>query len=144
MRKSRALENMMYIAYAQMGRLVDESLMEARMYGHSGIVDYEGKMVAEAPHAGEVVVREVIDIQILRRKRAARIMLQDNMNEAFVKFYEKHIMFPKNKWRDKPMESPKEKFRVSGENLRDLFERGVFAAASPSRATCSLRRKHVR
>jgi predicted amidohydrolase len=128
MRKSRALENMYYIAYAQMGRLVDESLMEARMYGHSGIIDYEGKVVAEAPHAGEVVVREVIDIQILRRRRAARTMLQDNMNEAFAKFYEKHVMFPANKWRDKPMESPAEKFRVSGENLRELFKKGVFTA----------------
>ncbi len=127
LRRARALENMLYIAYAQMGSLQSPELPQGRMYGHSGIIDYEGKMVAEAPHAGEVVVREIIDIQILRRRRAARIMLQDNMNEAFVKFYEKHIMFPANKWKNTPMESPREKTRVSGENLRELYKKGVFA-----------------
>jgi predicted amidohydrolase len=128
MRKSRAVENTLYIAYAHMGRLADPSRTEGDWYGHTGLIDYEGKMVAEAPHAGEMVIRGIIDIQVLRRRRAQGFALANNMNEAFIKMYERHIMFPANKWLKKPNGGPSKKVKASGENLRELFKKGVFTS----------------
>ncbi len=84
--RTRALENMAYVVAANQGA----SLKHYPPYswpGGSQVVDYDGRMLAEAsPGPGERIVVAPIDISSLRHERASRIghhMLSHLRTEAY-------------------------------------------------------------
>jgi predicted amidohydrolase len=73
----RALENCVYIISSNSARTINDppnfptKVPEQWSCGHSMIVDYWGKVIAEANSFGEEVISSVIDVASLRRRRCS-------------------------------------------------------------------------
>jgi predicted amidohydrolase len=127
MRRARAYENVAYFASVNNGGLLGSGAPRVRSRGHSEIINYEGKPVAAADSAGEIVLCATISLQRLRYRRT-----QVRMNfpaqskiKMYAPTYRKAERIPNNAWASRPVESSDE-----GPQL----VRKVIEAVSKSRA----------
>jgi predicted amidohydrolase len=110
MRRARAYENVAYFASVNNGGLLGSGAARARSHGHSEIINYEGKPLAMADSAGEIILCATISLQRLRYRRT-----QVRMNfpaqskiKMYAPTYQKAERVPNNAWASRPLESPDE------------------------------------
>ena len=109
-RRSRAYENVSYLASVNNGGLIGGLGPRIRAHGHSEIISYEGKPLASADSAGELAIHATISLQRLRYRR-----MQVRMNfpaQSKIKMYGasyyKTSRMPNNVWATRPIQSAEE------------------------------------
>ncbi len=68
-RRVRAFENMVYLASANIGEMIDCNMPRGRNRGHSEVLDYRGTTLTTAEAPGQVIVVANADIRALRSAR---------------------------------------------------------------------------
>jgi predicted amidohydrolase len=134
-RRTRAYENMAYLAMANCGPSIEGSRPTDFSHGHSQIVDYEGQVMNMAESAGDTMITAEIDIEALRRRRSqARINFLAEFSPAIhAPIYEAAEAWPVDRWADTPLASVAEGREVERGVIERMTENGVFAA--PGSAT---------
>jgi hypothetical protein len=76
-----------------------------RSHGGSEIVDFNGKIVGEAPNPGEALAIGPIDLKALRERRAEirGNVLAQSRTEIYAREYQRHQGTGINRWLDKPI-----------------------------------------
>ena len=102
MRRARAYENVAYFASVNNGGVVGSRAPRVRSHGHSEIINYEGKPLANVDSAGEATIHATIALQRLRYRR-----MQVRMNfpaqskiKMYAPIYHKADRIPNNAWTD--------------------------------------------
>lgn len=123
--RSAAQFNMMYVVAPSPGDMIGPHYPTKYLMGHSMIVDYNGAVICYADYAGETVTGTVINIELLRKRRADPYMNYIPMlrTEVFRKMYAKPI-YPKNLYLERPPSTHME--RVGGLPLEKFFNEGIF------------------
>lgn len=129
--RARAHENMVYILGPDWGRVEYKYYPENFCPGRSQIIDYNGRIIAEAPYPGESVIAATIDIETLRRRRAMVFSnyWSDLRTEVFKEIYEKPI-YPPNLFLKHPPESLAQKMEGTCQAFNYLCDRGTYTKPS--------------
>ena len=125
--RARAHDNMVYVVAPDWGRVEYKYYPENFCPGRSQIIDYHGRVIAEAPYPGESVVGAMIDIEALRRRRTMVTYnyWPDLRTEVFREIYENPI-YPPNLFLEHPPESLSQKMEGEIEGFRRLYEWGTY------------------
>lgn len=142
--RARAQENMVYVVAPNWGKVGYKYYPENFCPGRSQIIDYYGRIIAEAPYPGESVIAAFIDIEELREQRA---MMHANFwvdmrFEPFKEIYENSI-YPPNLFLKHPPESLAQKMEGEIQAYRNLYERGTFTRPSLEEETIEQRLKRA-
>lgn len=129
--RARAHDNMVYVVAPDWGKVEYKYYPENFCPGRSQVVDYNGRIIAEAPYPGESVIGAVIDIEALRRRRTMLYYnyWPDLRAEVFKEIYE-HPIYPPNLFLEHPPESLSQKMSGEAEGFSYLYERGTFTQPS--------------
>ena len=125
--RARAHDNLVYVLAPDWGRVKYQYYPENFCPGRSQIVDYNGRIIAEAPYPGESVIGALIDIEALRRRRTLMMWnyWPDLRAEVFKEIYE-HPIYPPNLFLEHPPESLSQKMAGEAQGFDYLYERGTF------------------
>ncbi|MGY8937931.1 MAG: nitrilase-related carbon-nitrogen hydrolase [Alphaproteobacteria bacterium] len=150
-RRTRAYENSMYVISSNHGGYVAQVAGEVftdspglnfqqrrsgeiapmhRSHGGSEIVDFNGKIVGQAPNPGEALAIGSIDLKALRERRAEvrGNILAQSRTEIYAKEYARNQGTGINHWLDKPI-AHKSEARQNTEAVIDRYLKdGVYAA----------------
>ena len=140
--RARAHENLVYVVAPDWGSVKYEYYPENRGPGRSQIIDYNGRVIAEAPYPGESVIVAEIDIEALRRRRTMMYWnyWPDLRAEVFKEMYE-HPIYPPNLFLEHPPESMAQKMAGEAQGFDYLYRRGTFTRPSGKVATLEERMK---
>jgi predicted amidohydrolase len=110
MRRARAYENVAYFASVNNGGFLGSGAPRVRSRGHSEIISYEGKPLATADSAGEVVLHATISLQRLRYRRTEVRMNfpAQSKIKMYGPTYRKAERIPNNVWASRPLQSADE------------------------------------
>jgi predicted amidohydrolase len=132
--RARALDNNMFVIANQGGPALPPGDGSAGgvvdRWKHSMVVDYTGRVIAEARHGGaSTFLAATLDVEALRDYRTRSpwgSWLKDLTTEQYQILYEQPI-FPRNLWLDRPPVSA-ERYRdeVLGPQVQLLVDRGVW------------------
>ncbi len=127
-RRVRAYENLCYLLCANVGPLNGEPAAEHNRWP-SQIIDFEGRVLAEAADSGESHATAVLDLQALRRHRAApmRNLLAQLQPQLHAPDYASAELWPLGHWAQQPLQQPREMFAVEADVWRRLCESGRFS-----------------
>jgi predicted amidohydrolase len=98
-RRARAIENTVYVVSCNTAAIEGIDLPGASADGGSMVVDYEGRVLAEAGQGESVVAAAEIDLEGLRRYRRRPGMgnlLSRQRFEAYAESYRRHSFYPAN------------------------------------------------
>jgi predicted amidohydrolase len=98
-KQARAFENMVYVVSANSGGISGTPIPPNSTDGHSQVVNYRGKVLAEAGHGESINGFAEIDIESLRRTRsrpAMSNMLARQRLELFADTYSGEAVYPAN------------------------------------------------
>ena len=129
--RARAHENLVYVAAPDWGKVKYKYYPENFCPGRSQIIDYNGRIIAEAPYPGESVIGAVVDIEALRQRRTMMCWnyWPDLRAEVFKEIYE-HPIYPPNLFLEHPPESLSQKMEGETQGFDYLYERGTFTQPS--------------
>jgi len=104
-RRTRAWENVCYLAMANSGPNVDSDLPPNVCHGESQVIDYTGRRLAMAPGTEECLVTASIDIEALRRRRTGLRFnfLSELCPQAHAPIYAAAQAWPANAFAAAPM-----------------------------------------
>jgi predicted amidohydrolase len=124
----RALENLAYVIAPNYGEFISEERAKQRWGGHSMILDFEGQIIAESPFPGEATCAGIIDLEMLRERRADPFdsPLAELRSDVYREIYEQSL-YPPNRYANG--ESPdglKERLSFFDEVYTKLVERGAY------------------
>ena len=138
--RARAHDNLVYVAAPDWGRVEYKFYPENFCPGRSQIVDYYGRVIAEAPYPGESVIGALIDIEALRERRSMVTWnyWPDFRAEVFGEMY-KDPVYPPNLFLDHPPESLSQKLEGEAQAFDRLYERGTLT--KPSRDVPSVHQR---
>jgi len=133
-KKVRASENMMYLVSTNTAGFVGGPLAVGNNLGYSKIIDFEGRILAEAHGPGEsTVASATIDVEGLRRMRqipgAGNRLLRQRI-DIYRPLYDQTTFYPPNKFSDKPMDSKKRIMDIQQEALINMAEAGAIVLPS--------------
>ncbi len=98
-KQARALENMAYLVSANSAGIAGIAFPEASTDGHSQVVDYKGRLLAEAGPGESMVGCAELDVAALRRARATPAMgnlLARQRLDLFASTYSDRVVHPPN------------------------------------------------
>jgi len=98
-KRSRAYENMVYVVSANSAGIIDNPIPNQSTDGHSQVVDYRGRVLAEAGQGESMDGYAEIDILALRRNRSKTAMtntLARQRLEIFRHVYAGQTVYPAN------------------------------------------------
>jgi predicted amidohydrolase len=98
-KQARAYENMLYVVSANSAGITDNPIPNQSTDGHSQVVDYKGRVLAEAGQGETMNAYAEIDISALRRTRAKPAMtntLARQRLEIFRQVYSGEPVYPAN------------------------------------------------
>jgi predicted amidohydrolase len=98
-KQARAYENMLYVVSANSAGITDQPIPNQSTDGHSQVVDFRGKVLAEAAQGETMNGYAVIDIPALRENRAKTAMsntLARQRLELFRRVYSDQSVYPAN------------------------------------------------
>jgi predicted amidohydrolase len=129
--RARAHDNMVYILAPNWGRVEYKYYPENFCPGRSQIIDFHGRIIAEAPYPGESVIGAIIDIEALRRTRTMVTWnyWADLRAEVFKEIYENPI-YPPNLFIEHPPESLSQKVEGEIQAFEYLYKKGTFTRPS--------------
>lgn len=124
-RRVRAFENVAYLLSANFGPL-DSTADPARW--PSEVIDFEGRVLAQAVGDGECAVTATLDMAALRAHRAkpVRNWLVHLQPQLHAPDYAAARLWPLSRWNDRPMQSARELLEVEAEVWRAMRESGNF------------------
>ena len=129
-RQMRAYENIAYLAAANYGPFIGVagSAGKPRMYAE--IVDFEGRILAQADTYDETTVTAEIDIQALRRRRTGQtnnllVQLQPRLH---ARTYATADHFPLDHWLDRPVAHEAENTALERDIIDRLVANGILIA----------------
>ena len=132
-KSAHAAENGFYIASANAGCEAAAPGAPTTYFhrGFSRLVDYAGRVVAEADTAGEVPLVASVDIEALRRARRdpARNLLAHLDYGAAAAIYAKHDGLPLDWCLNKPVEGADEGIKVVMDTIERFKRDGIYKAA---------------
>jgi predicted amidohydrolase len=104
-RRTRAWENVCYLAMSNSGPQVDTDLPPHVCHGHSQIVDFTGRVLHMAEGTEECLVTAQVDIEALRRRRSGQRynFLTELCPQAHVPIYAATQAWPLNAAAATPM-----------------------------------------
>ncbi len=142
--RARAHDNLVYILAPDWGKVKWQYYPENYYPGRSQIVDYNGRIIAEAPYSGETVIGAVIDIEALRQSRTFMHWnyWPDLRAEVFKEMYENPI-YPPNLFLEHPPESLSQKMAGEIKGFSRLYERGTYTRPSGEVLTLKGRMKEA-
>jgi predicted amidohydrolase len=126
-RRTRAFENVMYVAAANIGPM---SSMPDGPHDRwpSEIVDYEGRVLASSPDGAECAVSAKIDVESLRRHRARPMANWLAQLQPFLHApdYAAARLWPPGHWEHRPMQDGAEQLDLEAQVARRLADGGAF------------------
>lgn len=130
-KKVRASENMMYLVSTNATGQIGTFIPEGQTLGHSKIIDYHGRVLADVGGPGEsTVASAIIDVEALRRERripgAGNRLLRQRI-EMYRPLYNQSSFYPPNQFADAPMESKKRIMEIQEEALKNMAKAGVIS-----------------
>jgi len=102
-RRARAIENLVYVVSANTAGMEGLDLPGASADGGSVVIDYKGKVLAEAGYGESVVAYADLDLEALRRFRrrpGMENLLSRQRFEAYAQSYAEHSHYPANTMSD--------------------------------------------
>ena len=123
-RRVRAFENMVYLASANIGELVNCNMPRNRNRGHSEILDYRGTTLTVSEASGESMVTGFIDIVSLRAARLeewSMLVWGPLINAVYSPIYNERQVWPHDV---KPVD-PEGVEQLRRETLESLVKRGL-------------------
>jgi predicted amidohydrolase len=124
-KKVRAAENMLYLVSANTAGFRDSSNAESQCAGSSQIIDWEGRVLAQASSPGECLrASTLIDIEMLRMARCLPVSTNRvirNRIEAYRPLYNSVSFLPANtkaEGTNSPVSGVREGWRRALENMR--------------------------
>ncbi len=102
-RRARAIENLVYVVSANTAGMEGLDLPGASADGGSCVIDFKGKVLAEAGYGESVVAYADIDLEALRRFRrrpGMENLLSRQRFEAYAQSYAEHSHYPANTMTD--------------------------------------------
>jgi predicted amidohydrolase len=126
-RRVRAHENLCYLLFANVGPLNGEATTEHSRWP-SQIIDFEGRVLAEAADSGASHATAQLDLPALRRHRATpmRNLLAQLQPQLHAPDYAAAELWPPNHWAGQPLQHPREMFAVEADVWRRLCESDRF------------------
>lgn len=99
-KQTRAWENACYLISVNGGLTLNSSRPVFRQGGASRIIDYQGRIMAEADVPGECVVSSLLDIELLREFRAAGgyNYLMYNRLDLYKQIFERFHLWPNDSY----------------------------------------------
>lgn len=155
-KRTRAYENMAYLVtcnhgewmaaideerWADSGGLLFQDGPKAdfypsfRSHGHSEIVNYDGRVLAEANGPGECVIQATIDIESLRERRAsgqALNILTQLRTKMYAPGYAAVKAAPNDGFLDCPLENRSQGAALTKQTIEGLKEAGILADPDPT------------
>jgi len=98
-KRARAFENMVYVVSANSASIIENPIPPESTDGHSQVVNYKGKVLAEAGQGESMNACSEIDIEALRRTRSRPAMtnvLARQRLEVFAPTYSGEAVYPAN------------------------------------------------
>lgn len=128
-KKVRASENMMYLISTNATGQIGAFIPEGQTLGHSKIIDFHGRILADVGGPGEsTVASATIDVEALRRERripgAGNRLLRQRI-EMYRPLYNESSFYPPNAFADAPMDSKARIMELQEEALGKMAEAGV-------------------
>lgn len=128
-KKVRASENMMFLISTNATGQIGTFIPEGQTLGHSKIIDYHGRILADVGGPGEsTVASAVIDVEALRRERripgAGNRLLRQRV-EMYAPLYSQTSFYPPNAFADAPMDSKARIMELQEEALAKMAKAGV-------------------
>jgi predicted amidohydrolase len=128
-KKVRASENMMYLISTNATGQIGTFIPEGQTLGHSKIIDFHGRILADVGGPGEsTVASATIDVEALRRERripgAGNRLLRQRI-EMYRPLYNQSSFYPPNAFADAPMDSKTRIMELQEEALANMVEAGV-------------------
>ncbi len=129
-RRTRAYENIAYLAMSNCGPAIDTDGPADFSHGHSQVVDFNGRVLNMAESAGETIITAEVDIEALRRRRARASLnfLAELSPQIHAPIYAATQAWPTNHWADKPMASVAENRAVEAAVITRMQTAGVLTA----------------
>ena len=150
-RRTRAFENLMYVISSNHGGYAAQISGEVfadspglnfqqrrdgeiapldRSHGGSEVVDFNGKVIGQAPNPGEALALGTIDLEALRERRAE---VRDNIlaqarSQIYAREYARHKGTPLNRWLETPIDHKSEARRETETVIARYLRDGVYAA----------------
>lgn len=127
-RRARAVENMAYVVCANTGGMTNTAFPSASTDGGSCVVDFEGRVLAQAGPGETMVANAEIDLAALRRARRRPGMgnlLSRQRWEAVAPSYAAARSYPANSLADGPPVSRDHYVRTQRETIERLAAGGV-------------------
>lgn len=125
---TRAWENNVIFASANVGEFVAASRGRGASRGRSLIANFDGKIIAAlAEGPGEATIRARVDIYALRHHRSKSFYCAIVRSEMTAEEYRHAIGWPNNAWLDKPIESMAETRALRFKLAQEYARRGFFA-----------------
>jgi predicted amidohydrolase len=124
----RAFENMAYVIAPNYGEFISDERVRQRWGGHSMIVDFEGKIVADAPYTGEALCAGLIELEALRERRADPYdsPLAELRADVYREIYAKTV-YPPNRYANMPPpDAAKDRLDFFEPVYRELVARGAY------------------
>ena len=128
-KKVRASENMMYLISTNATGQIGTFIPEGQTLGHSKIIDFHGRILADVGGPGEsTVASATIDVEALRRERripgAGNRLLRQRI-EMYRPLYNETSFYPPNAFADAPMDSKARIMELQQEALEKMAKAGV-------------------
>lgn len=126
-RRVRALENLVYLVFANVGPLDDAACPPGSRWP-SQLIDFEGRVLALAADAGECHATATLDVAALRahRARPMRNLLAQLQPQLHAGDYARAQLWPLDHWAQRPLTNPSELFEVEAETWRGMRASGHF------------------
>lgn len=130
-KQARAYENMLYVVSANSAGITDNPIPNQSTDGHSQVVDYKGRVLAEAGQGETMNAYAEIDINALRRTRAKPAMtnmLARQRLEIFSQVYSGEPVYPANTLMDgDSIKTPDRQHYLNTQQsvIESLMKRGV-------------------
>ena len=127
----RAWDNQVYLLACNNGDTIDSRRPINRQWGGSRIIDWEGKILGEAPGGGETIIQGTIDIEALRQARsnATRNIIATNRYWIYADYFENP---EKQTWpvgsfsQEDPYQTIDQMQAISQATIQRLYDRGTF------------------
>lgn len=125
-RRTRAYENLCYLASINHGQLMSPYEANWRSHGGSEIIDFSGNVIARIDGVGEAMISGTIDIDTLRKRRGSSFDWCSSLKtEIFAPMYEKTHIYPVNTHKEKRMESLVEIQETKRKTTQALKQKGI-------------------
>lgn len=136
-RRSRAYENHCYLIAPNIGPFVVDGVLNTDLgRAETDIIDFRGNVISMAKGETDFLVTGSVDIEALRTFRDTGNpkgnFLAQLQSQLHAPIYAEIDAFPKNAWRDKPIQTGQENKSLEREVLAKMFNSGVMVAPSSS------------